>query len=82
MNQPSDLDCQRVADLLVDFVTEEIDPNIRQTIEAHLKECPDCVAFFNTYRKTIESTRSIAYEEIPQEMQERLHGLLRSKIQP
>jgi hypothetical protein len=82
MNQPTELDCKRVADLLVDFVTEEVDSNIRQAIEAHLKVCPDCTSFLNTYRKTIESTRSITYDEIPPEMQERLHGFLRSKIEP
>lgn len=81
MNQPTELDCQRVADLLVDFVTEEMDPEIRKMIDAHLLECPDCMAFLNTYRKTIETTRSIVYEEIPQEMQKRLHGFLRSNIQ-
>ena len=82
MNQPTDMDCQRVADLLVDFVTEELDPEIRKRIDAHLLECPDCMAFLNTYRKTIETTRSIVYEEIPQEMQKRVHGFLRSNIQP
>ncbi len=82
MSQPTELDCQRIADLIVDFVTDEMDPEIRKAVEGHLMECPDCTAFLNTYRKTIESTRSIAYEEIPQEIQERLHSFLRSEIQP
>ena len=36
----------------------ELDPETTLEFEKHLEVCPDCVAFLNTYKKTVELTRS------------------------
>jgi anti-sigma factor RsiW len=50
--------CRDATDLLLDFVSGELDFKTNIEFERHLEVCPDCVAFLNTYKKTIELTKS------------------------
>lgn len=72
--------CQHITSLILDYVTGELDPDTTVAFEAHLRICPDCVAFLNTYQKTIQATRSLRYEEIPSEMVNRVRRFLQEKI--
>ncbi|HEY7493006.1 MAG TPA: zf-HC2 domain-containing protein [Candidatus Tectomicrobia bacterium] len=76
----TDLACQRIAALLVDYVAEDMALPTRTAFEAHLRNCPDCVAFFATYKETIRTTRSVYYEAIPAEMLARVQQFLRQQI--
>jgi anti-sigma factor RsiW len=42
----------------VDYLAGRLDPTVLSAFEKHLGECPDCAAFLNTYKKTIEATKS------------------------
>jgi anti-sigma factor RsiW len=72
----ADLTCQQVVTLLVDYVTEDMAPQPRMAFEAHLRECPECVAFLATYKATIHATRAIRYEAIPEAMLTRVRRFL------
>ena len=74
------LTCQRVTELLTEYITGELDTSTALALEAHLQNCRDCIAFFNTYRATVNATRALRYEEIPAEMQQRLHHFLRTHL--
>lgn len=50
--------CRDATDLLLDFITGELSAETNTEFEKHLEVCPDCVAFLNTYKKTIELTKS------------------------
>jgi hypothetical protein len=77
----TDLTCQQIAALLVDYVAEDMALPTRTAFEAHLRNCPDCVAFLATYKETIRATRSVRYEAIPAEMLARVQQFLRQKIE-
>jgi anti-sigma factor RsiW len=77
----TDLTCQQVAALLVDYVAEDMDPQTRTVFEAHLRDCPECVAFLATYKETIRATHAIRYEAIPEAMLARVRRFLRRKIE-
>lgn len=49
--------CKKATSLILDYLSEELDSETNQSFEDHLSECPDCVAFLNTYKKTMELTR-------------------------
>jgi hypothetical protein len=51
------LTCQRVTDLIIDYLTEVLEPDIRAAFAVHLRNCPDCVAFLQTYKQTVRATR-------------------------
>ena len=72
--------CQQATSLIVDYITGALDPETALAFEQHLRDCPDCVAFLNTYKKTIQATRSLHSEEIPLEMRSRVQQFLREKI--
>ena len=72
--------CKRVTSLIMDYLNAELDPETTQAFEKHLSECPDCVAFINTYKKTVKVTQSLRYEEIPGELEKRVREFLGQKI--
>jgi anti-sigma factor RsiW len=71
--------CQQITDAIMHYVVGEMDEAARAAFEAHLRICADCVAFLNTYRETIRTTRAVRYETIPAEMLNRVQQFLRSK---
>jgi anti-sigma factor RsiW len=44
--------------LIADYLTGSLDPTVLAAFEEHLGQCPDCAAFLNTYKKTIEAAKS------------------------
>ena len=72
--------CKRVASLIADYLAGDLDAATTFAFERHLLECPDCVSFLNTYKKTIQAARSLRYEDIPAEMKKRTRQFLLRKI--
>jgi anti-sigma factor RsiW len=73
------LTCQHVTDVLVEYVTGEMEAGRRAAFERHLSGCSDCVAFLHTYRETIRTTRTVRYETLSAEMLTRVEQFLREK---
>jgi len=73
--------CREITDLLVDYMAGELNPEIVAAFEAHLLLCPDCVAFLNTYKKTVQTTRSLRFGDIPAEMEKRVRQFLGERTQ-
>jgi len=72
--------CQQITSLILDYLTEELDPQTTLAFKAHLRKCPDCIAFLSTYQKTFQAARSLRYDSIPLEMRRRIRQLLQEKI--
>ena len=45
--------CRELVDFLGDYVAEELPAAERARFDAHLGECPECIAYLNGYRATI-----------------------------
>jgi hypothetical protein len=73
------LACRRTARLLCDFVEGQLDERTRARLEQHLSDCPECLRYVSTYKKTIELTRSHGHPaiEMPYELQRKLRDFLR-----
>jgi anti-sigma factor RsiW len=78
----TDLTCQQLIALCVDYLTGDLDAVTGAAFELHLRDCPDCLAFLATYRATIRATRSVRYEAIPEQMLARIEQFLRDRIHP
>lgn len=72
--------CEEITSLILDYLTGEINPETASAFEEHLRLCPDCVAFLKTYKKTVQATRSLHYEDIPPEMEKRVRRFLRERL--
>jgi anti-sigma factor RsiW len=61
-------------------MTGELDPETVSAFEEHLRLCSDCVAFLNTYKKTVEATPSLRYESIPAELERRVRRFVQQRM--
>ena len=70
------MNCQQLADLLMDFVSGELQPDFCIEIEEHMGVCPSCAAFVHSYRVTITLTRRLPTLPLREDFARRLEGLL------
>lgn len=68
--------CRAIVDVLCDYLEGELPPEEAMDFDSHMADCPPCVSFLKTYRKTTELCRSLSPEEIPTELKERLKQFL------
>ncbi len=54
--------CQEIADYLMQYLEGELTPSQQETFEMHLQECPDCMAYLESYAMTIKASQS-AYSD-------------------
>ena len=60
--------CEQIADLVLDYLNDGLLPRVKRKFDQHLRICPDCIAFLNTYRKTIAVTKSVRVQDMPEEV--------------
>jgi predicted anti-sigma-YlaC factor YlaD len=75
----STIDCQRIAELLGDYLEGSLPRATTELLEWHIEGCPPCVAFVNTYRGTINAAKTLREVEIPSELKNRLIAFLKSQ---
>lgn len=77
---PGRVTCEQTTALLIDYVTGELDPTTTLMLEGHLVRCVDCVVFLRTYKETIRTTRTLRYDDMPGELQDRMLRMLHAKM--
>ena len=77
---PANLTCEQVTSLIMDYVTGVLDDTTVAAFERHLWGCRDCRAFLNTYRKTLQTTQSLSYDDVPAEMVQRVQQFLNQRL--
>ena len=66
--------CRELIEFLDDYVDENLSEERRREFEEHLAVCPDCVAYIDSYEKTVELTKR-AYrqqDELPEDVPDEL----------
>ena len=67
--------CRDFVEFLSEYFSGELTTTERAEFEAHLAECPECVAYLDTYRKTIQLSKpACAHPEdrVPDDVPEQL----------
>jgi len=54
--------CREFADFIMDYLSGELSPDVRQTFETHLSRCTNCQKYLAGYKQTIELGRR-AFED-------------------
>ncbi len=75
------LNCKDVFQEISTYLDGELDPDLRLTIEHHLKACKHCSVIVDTTRKTIELYCDGKLFPLPDPVRARLHEALRRKWQ-
>ncbi len=68
------MNCREFADLLLDFLSEELSPEQFQRANDHLALCPPCVAYVETYQLTIKLTKQLPCDPLPPTCEQRLRA--------
>ena len=75
------MECRRIAELLGDYLEGALPKRTAELLESHIDGCPPCVAFVNTYRGTVNATRTLRDVAIPAELKARLLTFLQEHPQ-
>jgi anti-sigma factor RsiW len=72
--------CKQMTALLHDYLHDNLSRKLKREFERHLRLCPDCASFLNTYKKTVAATRSLDPETIPAKVRNNVLAFLRKQI--
>ena len=70
--------CSDVQKLLFDYVQGNLDEESTRLLKEHLGDCPDCLDFVESYRKTIGACRMHCQKkvEIPAALEQKLKDFI------
>jgi anti-sigma factor RsiW len=72
-----DIVCQEAVELVTDYLEGTLPRRERRRLQAHLKHCPNCAAYLEQIRMTIELTGTIEPDDLTAEAQTELKDLYR-----
>jgi anti-sigma factor RsiW len=61
-----DVPCQRVVELLNDYLEGALTPVERVEVDAHLATCPPCQAYLDQLRATVRVSGTICRGDVPE----------------
>ena len=73
--------CGSVVKLLADYLERQLPPSLRSELEAHLQQCPRCVAQLRTYESTVSLLRSLREDDLPPELRLTVKSFIDTKCQ-
>jgi len=69
--------CQQAVELVTDYLESTLSRRRRRRFEAHLRACPNCAAYLEQIRMTIELTGTIEPDDLTPEAKTDLTDLYR-----
>jgi hypothetical protein len=70
------VDCRQLCDLLFDYINNDLSEERRQLLEEHLRVCPPCLVYAESYRVTVTLSRKLPCRDLPPECERRLREAL------
>jgi anti-sigma factor RsiW len=75
------INCQQLIEFCLDYVEGVLPDDEQERFRRHLSLCPDCVTFFETYKKTPEVSRDAMSSELMKaQMPESVRDSVRSYL--
>ena len=79
--------CREFTEFLHDYLFDDLPAEERLTFETHLAECPCCVAYLDSYRKTMQLAQAALFipEDAPPPVEapeELIQAILRARPRP
>ncbi len=72
------MDCKRILQELNLYIDGELEPEFCRQLETHLTGCERCRIVLDTTRRTIQLYRDQIPVELPRNVKDRLHAILRA----
>jgi anti-sigma factor RsiW len=74
------LTCKDFLNELSDYLDERVDADVREKLEHHIAECPNCWVIADTTKKTIRIYKGMEPHPIPADVESRLMNALEKKM--
>lgn len=74
--------CKDIVKELADYLDEDLDASLRQSIEQHLDNCKDCRLVVDTTKQTIQIYCNSEPAPLSAETRSRLHDALAKRLHP
>ncbi|MFN3326351.1 MAG: anti-sigma factor family protein [Bryobacteraceae bacterium] len=74
------LTCKEFLKELNDYLDESVNGSLREHLEKHVNECPNCWVIVDTTRKTLQVFKGVEPQPIPQDIHDRLMLALQKKM--
>jgi anti-sigma factor (TIGR02949 family) len=74
------LTCDRFLDELSEYLDETVQGELRQELEKHVSECPNCWVMVDTTKKTLKIYRGLEPDPLPNGLRTRLMSALEKKM--
>jgi predicted anti-sigma-YlaC factor YlaD len=72
--------CKDIVKELADYLDEDLDASLRDSIEAHLGKCKDCRLVVDTTKQTIQIYCNSEPAPLPAETKVKLHDALAKRL--
>jgi len=80
VNRVTTIDCRHVIQAISDYIDSEVDPALRERMEAHFLECQHCHAILDGTRNVITLVGDDTTFEIPADFGTRLFSRLQGVL--
>jgi predicted anti-sigma-YlaC factor YlaD len=60
-----DLTCREMVDFMSAYLEDSLEPGARAAFDAHLRVCPDCIAYLGSFADTMRLARECREDDPP-----------------
>jgi len=71
--------CKEVVHLLNEYLEANLKKEAMLDLDQHLSDCPECLCFINTYRKTVQVCKKLQAKDIPEALHTKLWEYLEKR---
>jgi anti-sigma factor RsiW len=75
------ISCKQVVDYCMDYLNGTLPKEETTNFDSHLSYCPECVRFFQTYKRTPEISRDALSVNMPDGVRNAVHDFLRARLE-
>ena len=72
--------CKQITAIAYGYLNDTLTPALKRELQRHLRVCPDCVAFFNTYKKTVAVAKAVQIDDLPANVRDNILAFLRKRM--
>lgn len=72
--------CKEFLKELSEYLDDSVDRDIRERLQTHVTECPNCWVICDTTKKTLQIYKGMNPHAIPQDIHDRLMQALQKKM--
>ena len=72
--------CDKFLDEMSEFLDENVHGGLRQELEDHVAQCPNCWVMLDTTKKTLKIYKGLELEPLPDSLKSRLMAAVEQKM--